>query len=484
MTGSEISIVYRTKLGMRALRLIKLSAVIWCVIPLVWLSCLAIRAVDILSEGGAYGCAAAMSAILDHVDVQTVALRCLVFITLGATFMILFSEDRIVLDERGIHLPFPLCFQFLSPRLRTWDELEKINRMNDETAGRLLRLTFFNGPSLVLEERIIAKTDRRRLLVGLETFMSMMSGDLTGDHDVKQLPFPRSCIKSFTGLWEQEMNLSFRPTTFVPLTRDDILEGERIRVIRAVSYGGSSAVYLARTDCGDTVALKELVVPAYASEEVKVKSLQLFKREAELLSLLNHPNIARIHDHFVESDRHYLLIDYIDGDDLRRLVRRDGTPSESQLLKWAGQIASILDYLHRQDPPVIHRDLTPENFVVDRRDRLCLIDFGAANQFIGTATGTIIGKQAYIPPEQFKGKATTQSDLYAFGCTLHFLMTGEDPKPLEVSSPRKIRSAVPEPFNDLVVSLTSQNPDKRPNAEEAERILLKIQAYSQPLSSH
>ncbi len=148
----------------------------------------------------------------------------------------------------------------------------------------------------------------------------------------------------------------------------------------------------------------------------------MFQREAKILQGLNHPYIARVLDHFVENDRHYLMLEHVNGVDLRA-VKEHGQQGERLIMRWALDMALITSYLHSKDPPIIHRDITPDNIVLDRLGSIKLIDFGAANELLGTATGTLVGKQCYIPPEQFRGKATTQSDIYALGCTLYYLAT-------------------------------------------------------------
>jgi len=102
---------------------------------------------------------------------------------------------------------------------------------------------------------------------------------------------------------------------------------------------------------------------------------------------------------------------------------------------------------------VIHRDFTPDNLVLQNDGKLVAIDFGAANEFIGNATGTFVGKHAYIAPEQFRGKASPQSDLYAMGGTLYYLLTGEDPLALSVSDPAE-KVAVSPALAKLVYDLT------------------------------
>ena len=116
----------------------------------------------------------------------------------------------------------------------------------------------------------------------------------------------------------------------------------------------------------------------------------------------------------------------------------------------------------RKRPPVLHRDLTPDNLVAREGGQIVLIDFGAANEFIGQATGTFVGKQAYIAPEQFRGKATTASDIYAFGATLYYLLTGLDPEALSQSTPRATNEAISEALDTLIKDCTALEETKRP----------------------
>lgn len=460
---SRISIVYRTSLGRNALKLVKLATPLWCILPLIL--CAAILAGMLrLIIFGYHAEVLAMSSMI---------LSCLLIVMLGACLIVLLSEERIHINKSGLYLPFPLCLSSLSPKFRSWRDLVYVSRMESATKERYLQLQFVSGPPLILEERLLTRQDAQKLMLAIESFMGNKTSIAKISPDGKPL-LPSYALESFTSLWESELSLSFRPTTFVPLVAGDILTKGRVQVLKPLSYGGSSAVYLAATESGEVVALKELVVPAYVSEEAREKSLELFRREAKLLAGLSHPDIAGIIDHFVEDARHYLVLEYIEGEDLRKLVKGTGKVRRRQVLRWASQMCEILQYLHTQQPPVIHRDLTPENFVVEQSGRLRLIDFGAANEFIGTATGTIIGKQGYIAPEQFKGKAVIQSDMYALGCTLHFLLTGRDPEPLKTSSLNEEKDML----SDLIASLTAQNIHDRPSAGDAARTISSIQQFS------
>jgi serine/threonine-protein kinase len=155
------------------------------------------------------------------------------------------------------------------------------------------------------------------------------------------------------------------------------------------------------------------------------------------------------------------MLEYINGQDLRQLVQQNGPQREALVLTWAMEMATMLKYLHEQEPPIIHRDFTPDNLVLCQDGSLVLIDFGAANEFIGNATGTFVGKHAFIAPEQFRGKAVVQSDIYAFGCTLYFLLTGKEPEALSTSNPQTENSRISSEMSELIVCCTQLEARRR-----------------------
>jgi serine/threonine-protein kinase len=123
----------------------------------------------------------------------------------------------------------------------------------------------------------------------------------------------------------------------------------------------------------------------------------------------------------------------------------------------------------------IHRDFTPDNLILNSKGKLKLIDFNVAQQIQEGSTGTIVGKHAYVPPEQFRGKAVLQSDLYAFGATLHYLLTGADPEPISVSSPASKNVLISAGFDEIVKRATALQTNKRyQSAEEIEKELLAV----------
>lgn len=124
-------------------------------------------------------------------------------------------------------------------------------------------------------------------------------------------------------------------------------------------------------------------------------------------------------------------------------------------------MCSILVYLHSQSPPVLHRDFTPDNLILGEDGTIVLIDFNVAEQREGFETSTVVGKHSYIPPEQFRGKATTQSDIYSMGCVIYFLLTGNDPEPISISHPKIQVEHLSENIDDFVAKATNPDSNQR-----------------------
>jgi hypothetical protein len=177
-----------------------------------------------------------------------------------------------------------------------------------------------------------------------------------------------------------------------------------------------------------TVALKETL---FADERLRKQ----FEREARLLARLHHPALPRVSDHFSEGDGQFLVMQFIPGDDLSEMmIRKRGPFPANQVLTWADQLLDALDYLHTQDPQIVHRDIKPQNLKLTQRGQIILLDFGLAKGQAGdisrvTTTASIFGYTPnYAPLEQIQGLGTdSRSDLYSLGATLYHLMTGVKP---------------------------------------------------------
>ncbi len=174
------------------------------------------------------------------------------------------------------------------------------------------------------------------------------------------------------------------------------------------------------------------------------------------------------------------MLQYIAGENLREYVRGHGALNEELVLKLMAQMAEVLTYLHEQDPPIIHRDFTPDNLVLKSDQTIVVIDFGAANEYVGAATGTLIGKQCYMPPEQVRGKCAPTTDLYALGCSARILLTGHDPEALMVCHPREENSKLSESTDRIIAELTQQDSHKRIQSAKALKSILQKFKSNQP----
>lgn len=200
------------------------------------------------------------------------------------------------------------------------------------------------------------------------------------------------------------------------------------QVLQTLGQGGMGTTYLAWDAAGLAGTPQLLVLKQMNADMVKIaKAQELFEREAYTLKSLNHPGIPKYYDFFVEDGKKYLAMELIHGQDLEKRIFTNGPVTPSQAIAWMIQTCDILDYLHSQEPPLIHRDIKPANLMVrSSLNRIVLLDFGAVKE-IGTAPGTRIGAEGYCAPEQERGQPLTQSDLYAIGPTLIFLLTSENP---------------------------------------------------------
>jgi hypothetical protein len=211
------------------------------------------------------------------------------------------------------------------------------------------------------------------------------------------------------------------------LVPDTVLQ-KRYRIVRQLGRGGMGAVYQAVDQrLGITVALKETL-----SSEASMR--KQFEREARLLAGMQHPALPRVSDHFVEGNRAFLVMQFIAGVDLARIISQQPGPfPRDQVIAWADQLLDALIYLHARDPQVIHRDIKPHNLKLTATGQIALLDFGLANA--QPSDPSVTSSQAffgytrhYAPLEQIQDHHTDpRSDIYALGATLYHLLTGIKP---------------------------------------------------------
>jgi serine/threonine protein kinase len=242
------------------------------------------------------------------------------------------------------------------------------------------------------------------------------------------------------------------------LVANTILQG-RYKIVRQLGQGGMGTVYEAIDQRLDTtVALKETF---FADERLRKQ----FEREARLLARLHHPALPRVSDHFSEGDGQFLVMQFIPGDDLSEMMtQRRGPFPTDQVLTWADQLLDALDYLHTQEPQIVHRDIKPQNLKLTSRGQIILLDFGLAKGQAGeisrvTTSASIFGYTPnYAPLEQIQGLGTdSRSDLYSLAATVYHLLTGAKP-PDALTRAAALVNGQPDPL----VAATELNPGVAP----------------------
>jgi serine/threonine-protein kinase len=247
------------------------------------------------------------------------------------------------------------------------------------------------------------------------------------------------------------------------LTDGLVLDG-KYKVIGRIGGGGQGTAYLAVVDDGkerSEVVLKEYVLPVHKGTAIMQQTLEKLKKETELLQRLDHPNIVKCLGYFVEDYRGYVVLEYIDGESLKEIVSKQGPMPESQALNIGIRCCEILEYLHNAAPPIIHRDITPDNIMCQMNGEIKLVDFNVAHQLESSATATVVGKHCYLPPEQFRGKPVPASDLYALGGTLNYILTAVEPEPITSSHPRKLQSELSHGIDEIVAKATEPKLERR-----------------------
>lgn len=225
-------------------------------------------------------------------------------------------------------------------------------------------------------------------------------------------------------------------------------------VMRKLAQGGQSAVYLALDTLRNNQqrAIKEMSESNLSPSE-RDKAISDFMREANMLMSLNHPALAKVYETFVEGQKHFLVMEYVQGHNLEDELIETGRPLEwERVVNWGVLLCDVLQYLHTCQPPIIYRDLKPANVMLCADQSIKLVDFGIARWLHPSrARDTAqLGTDGYAPLEQYSARSEPRSDLYALGASLYHLLTGRVPEaaPMRIAGTsltpiRTINPAVP-----------------------------------------
>lgn len=224
----------------------------------------------------------------------------------------------------------------------------------------------------------------------------------------------------------------------------DTLLHDRYRITDLLGKGGMGAVYLAFD-----IALEQNVA-VKINDRQGSESTSQFIREARLLAGLRHTHLPRVIDYFILDTHQVLVMDYIPGVDLREVIAQKGAQPLDQVLKWAGQLGSAIEYLHHQAPPIIHRDIKPANIKLTPQGDVILVDFGIAKTYDAaqqTQTGATGYTPGFAPPEQYgSGRTGVYSDQFSLAATIYMLLTAQRP---EDAVQRALGQSVLTPMNLL-----------------------------------
>ena len=250
----------------------------------------------------------------------------------------------------------------------------------------------------------------------------------------------------------------------------------RYQVQRPLARGGMGAVYLAADTelFGRLCVVKELHARGLSPAD-QAEAERNFRREAEVLAALRHPSIPQIYDYFITDERYYLVMEYIEGENLAERVGRQGLLPPDELLRYADQVCDVLVYLAERQPPVVHRDIKPSNIILQPSGRTFLVDFGVAKPKAGRGRDTAAwGTMGYASPEQTAGRAEPSSDVYGLGATLYHLLTGDDPGDHPFLFPQL--KQVASPLRELLERALAHRPTQRPAAHEVKTTLASLVA--------
>lgn len=258
-----------------------------------------------------------------------------------------------------------------------------------------------------------------------------------------------------------------------------LIEG-KYEILTMVGKGGMSEVYLAMDrNLNKQWAIKE--IKKRAKDKNNTVVVQSAMAEANLMKRLDHPCLPRIVDIIDKEDVIYVVMDYIEGVSLNKVLEKEGAQSQDTVIEWAKDLCGVLDYLHSQNPPIIYRDMKPANIMLQENGSIKLIDFGIAREYKeeNLEDTVSLGTKGYAAPEQFGGKGQTdrRTDIYCLGVTLYHLVTGKNPcePPYEIYPIRYWNPELSAGLESIILKCTQLNPEDR--FDSCAELLYALQHY-------
>jgi tRNA A-37 threonylcarbamoyl transferase component Bud32 len=399
------------------------------------------------------------------------------------TFLLPRRLSSVVFTQRGIEFGYTFGTLTTDTWILRWKDIEDVY-MRRKSSRRLsdFELCFgvHDGTAwAITSQQIATKKQWKDILDAIDRWSPVRPKNLDRgafDHLApSDLLLANPSTPTFTTLWLQAFHEPPKRHRLEPLRSGTILQEGRYVIKRQIGVGGQGRAYLAKNKDGSTVVVKEYLLPIYVDIQARRQAIASFEHEASMLSSLDHPNIVKLIEFFSEDHRAYLVLKHIDGRSLRKIVDSGETLGWRKVVEYGEKMCDILTYLHARTPPIVHGDFTPDNLIVRSDETLMLIDFTIARQSDETITSIVAGKSAYMPPEQYRGIINVQTDIYALGGTLYFLLTSEDPEPLSCMHPVLQREDTDIDLDKIIAKCTAlESRERYQSAEQVKDLLHKL----------
>lgn len=375
------------------------------------------------------------------------------------------------------------CLVIADPRHASKGDLNLLARtvtLDPAAPQPLAKLNMTRGKSKVnISVRLweLSKEEKAKLYYALRKWSPEVH--LTADVQEKLIGSTVMRDPRYTDIWFNLLTANPKRLKYANLKSGDKLRNGEYEIESKLDSGGQAVVYSARSPARTSFVIKEFVLPAGEGLDALVESAADFENESTILGQLSHPKIVKLYDMFIEDHRVYLVLEKVDGSSLRKLVKENGPFGEEETISLSLQMCEILSYLHGLVPPLVHRDFTPDNLILSSDGDLKLIDFSLAQQAKADKQTECAGKHSYTPPEQFRAEACPQSDIYAMGATLYYLLTGSDPTPIIQSHPKDKVPTISEALDSIVAKATTLDLSTRYESTEWLKLDLKTLVQKQ-----
>lgn len=261
-----------------------------------------------------------------------------------------------------------------------------------------------------------------------------------------------------------------------------VIDG-KYEILKQIGKGGMSTVYLAMDNrLNKQWAVKEISRTGFGKNNEEI--INEVPADAEMMKGLDHPAIPTIVDIIDHKDSEYIYVvmDYVEGESLDKVLAEYGAQSQDLVIDWAKQICDAMGYLHSQKPPIIYRDMKPANVMLKPEGNIKIIDFGIAREYKegNLADTTVLGTKGYASPEHYGGRQTDErSDIYTLGMTMHHLLTGVDPRPADYKY-APIRQWNPELSGGLERIIDKcVSPDPKDRYQNCNELLYALDHYTE-----